>query len=72
VNLDSPEDLKQARAFINGGSCGINIDLGTWHMALLPLGPEISMVNIQGEHSVEDTEERSFPEKFDPVIEVVL
>jgi ureidoglycolate hydrolase len=72
VNLDSPEDLKQVKAFINDGSCGINIDLGTWHMALLPLGPEMSMVNIQGEHSGEDTEERSFEEKFDTVIEVVL
>jgi ureidoglycolate lyase len=72
VNLDNPEDLKQVRAFINDGSCGINIDLGTWHMALLPLGPEMSMVNIQGEHSGEDTEERSFEEKFGTVIEVVL
>ena len=51
VNLDSPEDLKQVKAFINDGSCGINIDLGTWHMAPLPLGPEINLVNIQGEHS---------------------
>jgi ureidoglycolate hydrolase len=72
VDLDSPEDLKQVKAFINDGSSGINIDLGTWHMALLPLGPTMSMVNIQGEHSVEDTEERSFPAKFDTVIEVVL
>jgi ureidoglycolate hydrolase len=72
VDLDNPEDLKQLRAFINDGSCGVNIDLGTWHMALLPLGPEMRMVNIQGEHSWEDTEERSFEEKFDTVIEVVL
>jgi ureidoglycolate lyase len=72
VNLDNPEDLTQVRAFINDGSCGVNIDLGTWHMALLPLGREISMVNIQGEHAGEDTEERSFEEKFDTVIEVVL
>jgi ureidoglycolate hydrolase len=72
VNMDSPEDLKQVKAFINDGSCGINIDLGTWHMALLPLGPEVSMVNIQGEHSGEDTEERNFEEQFDTVIEVVL
>jgi ureidoglycolate hydrolase len=72
INLDSPEDLKQVKAFINDGSSGINIGLGTWHMALLPLGPKMSMVNIQGEHSWEDTEERSFLEKFDTVIEVVL
>jgi ureidoglycolate hydrolase len=72
VNLDSPEDLTQVKAFINDGSCGINIDLGTWHMAPLPLGPEVNLVNIQGEHSGEDTEERSFEEKFDTVLEVVL
>jgi ureidoglycolate hydrolase len=72
VDLDNPEDLKQVKAFLNDGSYGINIDLGTWHMALLPLGPKMSVVNIQGEHSGEDTEERSFPEKFDTVIEIVL
>ena len=57
VDLNSPEDLTQVKAFINDGTCGVNIDLGTWHMALLPLGPEMNMVNIQGEHSGEDTEE---------------
>jgi ureidoglycolate hydrolase len=72
INLDSSEDLKQVKVFINDGSCGINIGLGTWHMAPLPLGPKMSVVNIQGEHAWEDTEERSFSEKFDTVIEVVL
>jgi ureidoglycolate lyase len=72
VTLDTLEDLKQVKAFINDGSCGINIDLGTWHMVPLPLGPKISMVNIQGEYSGEDTEERSFSEKLDAVIEVIL
>jgi ureidoglycolate lyase len=72
VDLDGPEDLKQVRAFINDGSCGVNFELGTWHTALLPLGPEMSMVNIQGEHSGEDTEERSFEEAFETVIQVVL
>jgi ureidoglycolate lyase len=72
VNLDALEDLKQVKAYINDGSCGINIDLGTWHMPLLPLVPKMSMVNIQGEHSGEDTEERLFREKFDTVIEVIL
>jgi ureidoglycolate lyase len=72
VNLDNPEDLKQVKAFINDGSSGINLDLGTWHMALLPLGPKMTMVNIQGEHSAEDTEERSFTEKFETIIEIVL
>jgi ureidoglycolate lyase len=72
VNLDDPEDLKQVKAFINDGSCGINIDLGTWHMTPLPLGPEVNLVNIQGEHSGEDTEERSFEDRFNTIIEIVL
>jgi ureidoglycolate hydrolase len=72
VDLGSPEDLTQVKAFINDGSCGVNIDLGTWHMAPLPLGPEVSLVNIQGERAGEDTEERSFEEKFDTVLEVIL
>ena len=42
VNLDSPDDLKQVKAFINDGSYGINIDLGTWHMVPLPLCPEVN------------------------------
>jgi ureidoglycolate hydrolase len=72
VDLDSPEDLKQVKAFIDDGSYGVNIDLGTWHMALLPLGSEMSMVNIQGEHSGADTDERSFEETLNTVIEIVL
>jgi ureidoglycolate hydrolase len=72
VDLHSPEDLKQVKAFINDGTCGVNIDLGTWHMALLPLGAEMTMVNIQGEHSGADTDERSFEETLNMVIEVVL
>jgi ureidoglycolate lyase len=72
VDFRHPEDLKQVRAFINDGSYGVNIDLGTWHTALLPLGPEVHMVNIQGENSAEDTEERSFEATFDTVFEVVL
>ena len=58
--------------FINDGSFGVNIDLGTWHMALLPLGSEMRMVNVQGEHAGPDIEERSFEETSNTVIEVVL
>ena len=72
VDLDSPEDLKQVKAFIDDGSYGVNIDLGTWHMALLPLGAEMTMVNIQGEHSGADTDECSFEETLNTVIEIVL
>ncbi len=72
VDLDSPEHLKQVKAFIDDGSYGVNIDLGTWHMALLPLGSEISLVNIQGEHSGADTDERSFEETLNTVIAIVL
>jgi ureidoglycolate hydrolase len=72
VDLNSPEDLLQVKAFINDGSFGVNIDLGTWHMALLPLGSEMCMVNIQGEHASDDIEERSLEEALNTVIEVVL
>jgi len=72
VNLDSLEDLKHVKAFINDGSYGINIDLGTWHMVPLPLGSEVNLVNIQGERSGEDIEERSFQDTFDAIIEIVL
>ena len=72
VDLDKLADLTQVKAFINDGSCGTNIDLGTWHMAPLPLGLEMSVVNIQGERSGEDTEERSIETQFDTAIEIVL
>ena len=72
IDLDNPEDLKEVRAFINDGSYGVNIDLGTWHMALLPLGPEMSMVTIQGERCAEDTEERSLEETCETVLEIIL
>jgi len=72
VNLACLEDLKQVKAFINDGSYGVNIDLGTWHTAPLPLGAELNLVNIQGERSGEDTEERSFQDAFDAIIEIVL
>ncbi len=65
VDLNSPDDLTPVKAFINDGSLGVNSDLGTWHMALLPLASEMRMVNIQGDHAGEDIEERAF-------IEVVL
>jgi ureidoglycolate hydrolase len=72
VDLNSPEDLTQVKVFINDGSVGVNIDFGTWHMTLLPLGSDMRMVNVQGEHAGADIEERSFEETFNTVIEVVL
>jgi ureidoglycolate hydrolase len=72
VDLDRPEDLTLVKAFINDGSFGVNIDLGTWHMTLLPLGADMRMVTVQGEHAGADIEERSFEEAFHTVIEVVL
>jgi ureidoglycolate lyase len=72
VDLNSPADLTQVKAFLNDGSCGVNIDLGTWHVPLLPFGSEMSMANIQGEHAGEDIEQRSFEAAFHTVIEVVL
>lgn len=65
-------DLKQVRAFICDGSAGINIGLCTWHQALLPLGPEIKMVNVQGVHSENDTYVCNFQQAFDAVIDIKL
>jgi hypothetical protein len=70
LNLDNLEDLRQVNASINNGSCGIDIDFSTRHMALLPPGPETSMGNNQGEHSGDDTEAYSFEEKVDPSSEL--
>jgi ureidoglycolate lyase len=65
-------DLKQVRAFLCDGSMGINIGLHTWHQALLPIGAEMKMVNIQGVHSSQDTYECDFQQEFEAAIEVIL
>jgi len=72
VTFESPADLKKVKAFLCDGSVGINIGLGTWHQALLPIGPEMNMVNVQGVHSTEDTYVCDFAKSFDAVIEVAL
>lgn len=72
VTFESPADLKKVKAFLCDGSVGINIGLGTWHQALLPIGPEMSMVNIQGVNSTKDTYVCNFAKSFDTVIEVTL
>lgn len=65
-------DLKQVRAFLCDGSAGINIGLHTWHQALLPIGPEMKMVNIQGVNSGEDTHACNFERDLDAVVEIIL
>jgi ureidoglycolate lyase len=65
-------DLKKVKAFICDGSVGINLGLKTWHQALLPLGPEMKMLNVQGVNSTEDTDPVDFEEKLDAVLEVTL
>jgi ureidoglycolate lyase len=65
-------DLKKVKAFICDGSVGINLGLKTWHQALLPLGPEMKMLNVQGVNSSEDTYAVDFEEKLDAVLEVTL
>ena len=72
VTFEKAADLKQVKAFLCDGSVGINIGLKTWHQALLPLGPEIKMVNLQGINSTEDTYACDFAQAFDSVIEVTL
>lgn len=67
-----PKDLKQIKAFVCDGSVGINIGLRTWHKALIPLGPEMNMVNVQGVSSGEDTYGVDFKESLDAIVEVTL
>jgi ureidoglycolate hydrolase len=65
-------DLKQVRAFLCDGTAGINIGLHTWHQALLPIGPEMKMVNIQGVNSEDDTYGCNFEHELDAVVEIML
>jgi ureidoglycolate hydrolase len=60
------------KAFLKDGSLGVNVDLGTWHMALLPLASERCMVSIQDEHADEDLRGCAFEEMLNVMIEVVL
>ncbi|WP_089721803.1 ureidoglycolate lyase [Candidatus Entotheonella palauensis] len=72
LTFNEASDLKQVKAFLCDGSAGINIGLNTWHQALLPIGPEMKMLNVQGANSREDTEACNFERTLDAVIEVVL
>lgn len=72
VAFESTADLKKVRAFLCDGSVGINIGLNTWHQALLPIGPEMKMVNLQGVNSGKDTHTCDFQKKFNTVIEITL
>jgi ureidoglycolate lyase len=72
TDLCSAEELSQVKAFINDGSFGVNLALGTWHMAPLPLGADVCVVTIQGEHASADLEECWFESRFSTIMEVVL
>ena len=65
-------DLKKVRAFLCDGSVGINLGLGTWHQALLPIGSDMKMVNVQGVNSTKDTDVCHFDKMFDTVIQITL
>ena len=66
------KDLKQIKAFVCDGSVGINLGLRTWHQALLPLGPEMKMLNVQGVNSGKDTYSVDFEDALGAVVEVTL
>jgi ureidoglycolate lyase len=72
LSFERAADLKKVKAFLCDGSVGINIGLRTWHQALLPLGSELKMVNLQGVNSGQDTYTCDFQKAFDTVIEVSL
>ena len=65
-------DLKKVKAFICDGSTGINLGLKTWHQALLPLGPDMKMLNVQGANSTEDTARVDFEKEVGAVLEITL
>ncbi len=72
TTFDNAADLKKVKAFLCDGSVGINIGLGTWHQALLPIGSDMKMVNVQGVNSAKDTHVCHFDKTFDTVIEITL
>lgn len=72
TTFEKAADLKKIKAFLCDGSVGINIGLQTWHQALLPLGPDLKMVNVQGVHSENDTYTCNFQHTFDSVVEISL
>lgn len=72
AKFKKPKDLAQIKAFLCDGSVGINIGLKTWHQALLPIGPEMNMVNVQGVNSTKDTHVCDFQKTFDAVVEISL
>jgi ureidoglycolate lyase len=72
LTFHEASDLKQVKAFLCDGSTGINIGLNTWHQALVPIGSEMKMLNLQGANSHDDTQSCNFERALDAVIEVVL
>lgn len=72
ITFEQAADLKKIKAFLCDGSVGINIGLKTWHQALLPIGPEMKMLNVQGVHSEKDTYMCDFQSAFDTVVEISL
>lgn len=72
TTFDNAADLKKVKAFLCDGSVGINIGLGTWHQALLPIGPDMKMVNVQGVNSTKDTDVCHFDNTFDTVLQITL
>ena len=72
TTFEQAADLKKIKAFLCDGSVGINIGLKTWHQALLPIGSEMKMVNVQGVHSETDTYTCDFQSAFNTVVEISL
>ncbi len=72
AKFEKAKDLRQIKAFVCDGSVGINLGLRTWHQALLPLGPEMKMVNVQGVNSGEDTYGVNFEDSLDAIVEITL
>jgi ureidoglycolate hydrolase len=56
-------DLEQLRAFLFGGSAGVNLAIGTWHAGPWPLLRSVDLVNLQGRDVLANDNEVAYLER---------
>jgi ureidoglycolate hydrolase len=70
VDFSDPAHLDSIRAFTICGAQGINIALATWHWGPYPIGPEVSLANVQAKHVTSDNEVAHLARDLGTVIDV--
>jgi ureidoglycolate lyase len=70
VDFSDPLHLDTIRAFTISGSQGINLALATWHWGPYPIGPSVSLVNVQGKDVVGDNDVAHLTRDLGVVVEV--